>query len=707
MAVLLPNGKQSFTTNAGAPLVGGKLYTYDAGTNNPRTTYADAAGTAPNANPVVLDARGEATVFWSGTYKVVLKDAAGSTIWTNDYLSTAPDGGTATALQQQLSGPTGAASVGFIQAGAGAVARTAQDKMRERISAEDYSTIANAIASAGPSEVVQVTGTPSYTASTQWNGRKHQTDEAPFLLNSFTWPGANLNARMCVSNGMLYVAEYSNSKLGIFSLADPRAPRYLSSTPVGANPRHVDVFGRYAFVCCTTAGTIEIYDVSPPTSPGLVGSITTGAEPKMFQIVGNEIFVVCNGASTLEKYLFELPPAGASGFSFSTLGSVSVPTGPLCLAHNGDGLIAVCGLGTNIVQIFGASTLNALGATAVGGAGHATCVWATKTQLLVTDSPNNLLWSLDCSSLTPIISSSVATSTAPEQIEIVGNRCYAPSLTTPGTQAYLDCFDITDAASPTKYKSVPLTVTGAGFTAYCSDGLTSYIYVSGHFSPYNLDIVEVVAGPSGRKPTNAFESLYSRQAGVGLLDTGAQTLRYATKISNYAATASDFVIRVGLGATITLPDPAAMQDGKVLIIENVSSTQFSAVSNAFVGYKGSLPPFNSVVLVAQQFGGAYQWDRVSQFKDRAAYSTYTANVSLTVDNEVVRVGSGSGLTVTLPDPSTMLGKVFTIKNVHASAAVTVSNAFSGHSGSLAAGKAVTIVAMDSGGSAQWDAVSQY
>ena len=84
MATLLPEGKQSFTNSAGAPLVGGKVYTYDAGTNTPRPTYADAAGTVPNTNPVILDARGEATIFWNGTYKIVLKDASDVTIWTVD-----------------------------------------------------------------------------------------------------------------------------------------------------------------------------------------------------------------------------------------------------------------------------------------------------------------------------------------------------------------------------------------------------------------------------------------------------------------------------------------------------------------------------------------------------------------------------------------------------------------------------------------------
>lgn len=86
-AVLLPQGKQQYFTSAGVPLVGGKVFTYDAGTTNPRTTWADAGQIAPNTNPIILDARGEATIFWSGAYKVVIKDALDNVIWTVDGIS--------------------------------------------------------------------------------------------------------------------------------------------------------------------------------------------------------------------------------------------------------------------------------------------------------------------------------------------------------------------------------------------------------------------------------------------------------------------------------------------------------------------------------------------------------------------------------------------------------------------------------------------
>lgn len=84
MASLIAEGKQQYFSNAGLPLVGGKLYTYIAGTTTPKLTYTDADGTNPNTNPIILDARGEATVFWSGSYKVELRDALDNVIWTVD-----------------------------------------------------------------------------------------------------------------------------------------------------------------------------------------------------------------------------------------------------------------------------------------------------------------------------------------------------------------------------------------------------------------------------------------------------------------------------------------------------------------------------------------------------------------------------------------------------------------------------------------------
>lgn len=83
-AVLLPNGKQAFLNAAGTPAVGCKLQTWAAGTSAPKTTWQDAGEGAANTNPIILDARGEAVIFWDGAYKVQLQDPAGAPIWTVD-----------------------------------------------------------------------------------------------------------------------------------------------------------------------------------------------------------------------------------------------------------------------------------------------------------------------------------------------------------------------------------------------------------------------------------------------------------------------------------------------------------------------------------------------------------------------------------------------------------------------------------------------
>ena len=135
MASLMPNGKQQYFSNAGIPLVGGKVYTYAAGTTTPLATYTDSGGGTPNTNPVILDSRGEASIFFdTANYKIVLKDSADATIWTQDNLV----GNAAASALASLAASTGSSLVGFIQSGTGAVARTVQDKARESVSVTDF-----------------------------------------------------------------------------------------------------------------------------------------------------------------------------------------------------------------------------------------------------------------------------------------------------------------------------------------------------------------------------------------------------------------------------------------------------------------------------------------------------------------------------------------------------------------------------------------
>lgn len=89
---LMPMPKQAFhavdASGRYVPIVGGKVYTYVTGTTTPKKTYTDSTGGTEAANPVMLDARGEASIWLTdGLYRIVLKDVNDSTIWTVDGVS--------------------------------------------------------------------------------------------------------------------------------------------------------------------------------------------------------------------------------------------------------------------------------------------------------------------------------------------------------------------------------------------------------------------------------------------------------------------------------------------------------------------------------------------------------------------------------------------------------------------------------------------
>jgi hypothetical protein len=82
------NPVQQFLDASGNPLAGGKIYFYTAGTTTPKATYSEATGTSANANPVILNSAGRATIFLQNSaYKIVAKDSSDVTQWTVDNVS--------------------------------------------------------------------------------------------------------------------------------------------------------------------------------------------------------------------------------------------------------------------------------------------------------------------------------------------------------------------------------------------------------------------------------------------------------------------------------------------------------------------------------------------------------------------------------------------------------------------------------------------
>ena len=89
---LSPVLKQQFTDSAGVPLVGGKLFSYQAGTSTPKPTFTDRGGLSANTNPIILDGDGRADVWLdSGAYRFELFDANDVLLFETDNV-VAPSG---------------------------------------------------------------------------------------------------------------------------------------------------------------------------------------------------------------------------------------------------------------------------------------------------------------------------------------------------------------------------------------------------------------------------------------------------------------------------------------------------------------------------------------------------------------------------------------------------------------------------------------
>jgi hypothetical protein len=181
-----------FTDSNGLPLVGGKLYSYLAGTTTPTPTWTDESLQTPNTNPIVLDSTGACLCWLDSTilYKFVLTNSIDVLVWSQDNITgTGPDpaialssavlavyqGAFATdpttrvgggALQNgdlyfntssnqmkayangfwyatATAGATDAALVSFTPSGAGAVVNNVQTKLRQYVSQTDYNSDAN------------------------------------------------------------------------------------------------------------------------------------------------------------------------------------------------------------------------------------------------------------------------------------------------------------------------------------------------------------------------------------------------------------------------------------------------------------------------------------------------------------------------------------------------------------------------------------
>jgi hypothetical protein len=150
---------QFFDSN-GNPLAGGKLYTYAAGTTTPQTTYTSSSGLTANANPIILNSAGRVpSEIWltaGVAYKFGLYTAADQLIGIWDDISGinyVPASDIAfvgfkgqVGNIEDLADADGSDWIGYQPSGTGAVARSAQDKMKDFVSVKDFGAVGNGVA---------------------------------------------------------------------------------------------------------------------------------------------------------------------------------------------------------------------------------------------------------------------------------------------------------------------------------------------------------------------------------------------------------------------------------------------------------------------------------------------------------------------------------------------------------------------------------
>ena len=168
MAVLTPSPKMQFESAAGVPLSGGKVYTYAAGTTTPQATFTDYTGATSNANPIILNSRGEAAIWLgSASYKFKLTDANDVEIWTVDYIS-APTSGVSPVLSGNvvIDSDTPGVALKITQTGTGAVLRV-QDSADPDVTPFIIDNAGNVgIGTATPSAQLETTGAAKFASAT-------------------------------------------------------------------------------------------------------------------------------------------------------------------------------------------------------------------------------------------------------------------------------------------------------------------------------------------------------------------------------------------------------------------------------------------------------------------------------------------------------------------------------------------------------------
>lgn len=140
MALLFPAGYQFFDAN-GSPLAAGTVSFYITTTATDKAVYSDKALSASISNPYTLDAAGRIAVniYGSGDYTVLVKNSAGTTIFTRDAVFGWDEVG-------DLDGTNGSELITYTNPGASSVSRTLESRLSDRLSPLDFGATGDGVA---------------------------------------------------------------------------------------------------------------------------------------------------------------------------------------------------------------------------------------------------------------------------------------------------------------------------------------------------------------------------------------------------------------------------------------------------------------------------------------------------------------------------------------------------------------------------------
>lgn len=286
----------TFVNNNGDACAGCSLFTYAAGTTTPQATYTDSSGMNQNDNPIILGTDGGANI-WLGTqsYRLVLKDTDGSTVFSVDNVnsSTISACGSAGAIQASNTGGTGLTcdagitintsahtlNVGTLPAGhvtIGALGTPTSWTF-------DTTTPATALASLGGTAFVYPGAGIGFSTGAAWGSSFNPSNTIPAnyiatLNQNTTGTAANLSGTPALPNGTTAVTQAGGDNTTLL------ATDAFVLANVVTTPRICNANGCYRV---ETDGTIEMYGTAAGCTTSSAQCTATVTFPASFTTVSN------------------------------------------------------------------------------------------------------------------------------------------------------------------------------------------------------------------------------------------------------------------------------------------------------------------------------------------------------------------------------------------------------------------------------------